>query len=114
MSGSDRYVVDLAGRFTRRRVGIGPLRGFGRLAEIDAFAKFLAGFKEWHRFFIHGNGFAGARIATGARVPVLGGEGAEAAQFHPFAPRQRLGDLIENRANDRLDVRCAQMWIIGG
>ena len=45
-------------------------------------------------FFVDRDMLAGARIAPGARRPVLHRERAEAAQFDPVAARQRRRDLV--------------------
>ena len=46
-----------------------------------------------------------------ARRAVLDRKRAEAAQLDPIAVRQRLGDLVEDRADDVLDVPQEQMRI---
>src|SRR6516162_10279826 len=85
-----------------------------RPAAIDAVAQFLAGLEEWHRLLVHRHRLAGTRVPPGAGIAPLDGEGAEAAQLHPCAARQRAGDLIENRRHDQLDIGSPQMRVAGG
>ena len=86
----------------------------GRLAAIDPLAQFLAGLEERHRLLVHRHRLAGARVAPGPGVAPLHREGAEAAQLHPLAARQRAGDLIEDRRHDQLDIGAPQMRVAGG
>ena len=48
-----------------------------------------------------GHGLAGARVAAVAGIPLLDRKGAEAAKFHPVAPRQRVRDRVEDGGHDR-------------
>ena len=59
----------------------------------------------------HRHGLPGARIAAGPRAPPLDGERTEAAQLHPVAAPQRLGDLVEDRIDDILDIALIEMRI---
>src|SRR3954451_12825316 len=93
------------------------LRGAGArrlgFAAIHPLAQLLARLEIRHRLPRHRNGGAGARGPPGAGIPPLGREGAEAAQFHPVATRQGGGDLVEDGGDDQLDIRLAQMRILG-
>jgi hypothetical protein len=55
---------------------------------------------------------AGARIAPGARRPLLHREGAEAAQFHPVTARHSGNDLTEDGVDDILDVALIEMRVL--
>ena len=90
-----------------------PLRGGGArgLAAVDAFAQLLARLEERHRLLVHRHRLAGARVAAGAGVAALDREGAEAAQLDALATRQGGGDLVEDGADDELDVAAEQMRV---
>src|SRR5262245_57307537 len=97
---------------SRRRNNLGgsSRRRFGR--PIEALAHFLAGLEEWHRFLLHRHMRAGARVAPGARRPVLHRKGAEAAQLDAVAARHRRHDLIEDRVDDVLHVALVEMGVL--
>src|ERR1700727_2391693 len=91
------------------------LRGAAcRLAAVYPLAQLLAGFEEGYRLLVHRNCLAGARMAPGSGIAPLHGKRAEAAQFDPFAPRQCIGDLIEDGCDDQFHIRTPQVWIVGG
>ena len=75
---------------------------------------FLAGLEDRDDLFGDRHGFARARIAAGAGIPLLDRERAEAAQFDPVASRQGVGDRVENRVDDVLDVALIQMRVLLG
>src|SRR5579875_1239982 len=54
---------------------------------------------------------AGARVAPDPGVAMLDREGAEPAQLDAIAARQRLGDLVEDRGDDDLDIPLVGMRI---
>ena len=60
------------------------------------------------------DGFARARVAAGAGRAVFHRKRAETTQFDPVAVGQRVGDLIENRADDIFDVAQEEMRIAVG
>src|SRR5208337_2265324 len=64
---------------------------------VETLAHLLAGLKERRQLLGHRHLIAGARIAAGAGLPLLGREGAEAAQLHPLAAGERVRDLAQNR-----------------
>src|SRR5580658_8002155 len=81
---------------------------------IEALAHFLAGFEERRELLGDRHLVAGARIAAGAGLTLLGRERAEAAQLDALAPSQRVGDLAENGVDDGLDVALVEMRIARG
>jgi hypothetical protein len=80
---------------------------------IEPLAQLLARLEEGHPFFLDEHRIAGPRIAAGAGRTVLHGEGAETAQFHAIAGRQRVGDLVQNGIDDVLDVAVVEVRITG-
>jgi hypothetical protein len=68
----------------------------------------------WHRLRVDRHCFAGPRVAADPSLPLLDGEGAEAAQLHPVATRQGGGDLIEDRRHDPFNVCLAKVRVAGG
>src|SRR5262249_62223489 len=79
---------------------------------VEALAHFLAGLEERHRFLVHRDMRAGARIAPGARRAVLDGESTEAPQLDPVAARHRRSDLAENGVDDIFHVTLIEMWVL--
>jgi len=66
-----------------------------------------AGPEAWHRLRAHWHFLASPWIAPKVCVAPLHREGAEAAELHPLAARQRLGDLVEDRRDDQLNICLA-------
>src|SRR5271165_3924910 len=83
-------------------------------AAIEALAHFLAGLEKRRQLLGYGNFVAGPRIAAGARLALFGRESAEAAQLHPLAAGEGVGNLAENGIDDILDVALVEMRIAGG
>ena len=81
---------------------------------IEALAHFLAGLEERRQLLGDRNLVAGARIAAGAGLALLGREGAEAAQLDALSASERIGDLAENSVDDGLDVALIEMRIARG
>src|SRR6185437_14922393 len=81
---------------------------------IEALPHFLAGLEERRQLLGDRNLVAGARIAAGAGLALLGREGAEAAQLDALAPGERVGDLAENGVDDSLDVTLIEIRIARG
>ena len=81
---------------------------------VQALAHVLAGLEEGHVFLRDDHLLAGARIAAGARRPVLHREGAEAAQLHPVAARQRRHDLLQDGVHDVLHIALEKVRIARG
>ena len=90
------------------------LTGFWRRRRVEAHAHLLAGLEHRDHLLVDRDGLAGARVAAGARVPLLDREGAEAAQLDPVAAGQRVGDGVEDRVDDVLDVPLVQMRVLLG
>src|SRR5580658_4852963 len=80
---------------------------------IEAFAHFLAGFEERRELLGDRHLVAGARIAAGAGLTLLGRERAEAAQLDALAAGEGVGDLAEYGVDDVLDVALIEMRIAG-
>src|SRR5665647_2768650 len=91
-----------------------PLRLWRALGLVQALAHFLAGLEERHRLLVDRDMRAGARIAAGARWPVLDREGAEAAQLDAVTLRHGIGDLAEDGVDDVLDVALIEVGVLGG
>src|SRR5262249_21245891 len=83
-------------------------------ALVDPLTQLFARLEEWHRLLVHRHRLAGTRIAAGARIAALDGEGAKATQFYPLTTRQGAGDLIEDGCHDQLDIGAPQMRIADG
>jgi len=71
---------------------------------VEPRAHFPAGLEERRELFDDRHLVARVGIATRARPTPPGREGAEAAQLHAIAARQRAGDLAEDGVGDILDV----------
>src|SRR5271170_1185470 len=80
---------------------------------IEALAHFLAGLEERRELLGDRHLVAGARIAAGARLALLGREGAEAAQLDALAAGEGVGDLAEYGVDDVFDVALIEMRIAG-
>ena len=94
-------------------------RGHGRAARlhpaaIKPLAQFPAGLEERPCLLVHWHWLTGARIAPDASIAPLYREGAETAQLDAIAANQRVGDPIEYRRHDQLDIGLQQMRIAGG
>src|SRR5712692_1175803 len=81
---------------------------------IEALAHFLAGLEERHALLVDRYVRAGARVAAGARRPMLDRERAEAAQLDTVAARERVDDFAEDRVDDVLDVALIKVRILRG
>src|SRR6185437_9124345 len=81
------------------------------IAAVKTFAQFLAGAEERSALFFDDYGFAGARIAPLTRRADFHRECPKAAQFHAMAFGQSLGDLVEHRGHDPLDIAVIKMWV---
>ena len=81
---------------------------------VETLAHLLAGLEERRQLLGHRHLVAGARIATGAGLPLLGRERAEAPELHPLAAGERVGDLAENGIDDVFDVALIEVRITGG
>src|SRR5712691_10791351 len=79
---------------------------------IEPLAHFLAGLEERHRFLLHRDMGAGARIAAGAGRTVLDGESAEAAQLDAVAAGHGRDDLAEDGVDDVLHVSLIEMRVL--
>lgn len=66
--------------------------------------KFLAGLEVRHVAPGQRDGFAGARIAPGARWPVMQGETSETANLDALAGRQRAPHHLQERAHRQIDI----------
>ncbi len=64
----------------------------------------LAGLEERHPFLFDFHRFARSRVAAGARRAVLHRKGAETSKFDAVPVGERVGDLLENGADDVLDI----------
>ncbi|SJM35519.1 hypothetical protein BQ8482_80153 [Mesorhizobium delmotii] len=102
--------------------GPGPTEKAGMLHElarrlfaaVQPFTQFLAGLEERHPFLLDLDGFAGARVAAGAGGAVFHRESTETAQLDPVAFGKRVGDLVENRADDVFDVAQKKVRVACG
>jgi hypothetical protein len=78
---------------------------------IEQFADFLARLKGGHVLFRHQDVVAGTGVAPRPRPALLGQENSEPAELDPIETRERVGNFVEYRVNDILDVALIQMWI---
>jgi hypothetical protein len=82
------------------------------MIDVQALAHFLAGLEKRHGFLIDVHMGTCARVAPETRIPPLDRKGAEATQFDPITPRQRIGDLIQDGVDDSLYVPLIKMRIL--
>src|SRR5579862_9598883 len=86
----------------------------GRLATvffgaINFDSEFLARPEEWDLLGIDADQLSGLGIASLARATLLDRETAEAADFDPLAPRQRVGHRVEHRIDDGLRLAMSKL-----
>ena len=81
---------------------------------VEAQAHLLAGLEDGNRLLGHRHGGAGARVAAPPRLPALDRERTEAPQLDPVAPRQGVGDRVEDRVDDVLDVALVEVRVLLG
>src|SRR5215207_779672 len=82
------------------------------IARVQPGAHFLAGLERRNHLFAHGNGFARARVSSGARVAPLDRERSEAAQLHAVAALERVGDRVQDRVDDVFDVALVKVRVL--
>src|SRR5215467_12167530 len=78
---------------------------------IEAGAHFLAGLEEGNVLLGDLHALASTRITALPRFAALHRERPEAAQFDAVAARQGVGNFIENRSDDALDVALIEVWV---
>ena len=66
--------------------------------------------KKRHRLRVHRHRVARAWIAPNQCATPPRGENTEATEFHPLAARQSVGDIVEDRQDDQLDIGLARRW----
>ena len=90
----------------RRSARPSPARGI--LPRLTRSRSSLPALKNGTDLLVHRHRLAGARVAAGAGIAPLHREGAEAAQLHPLAARQRGGDFVEDRWRRSVSTSCAR------
>src|SRR5262249_32510500 len=90
--------------------GLDRILAIGLLA-VEPISELLARLEEGDGLLRNRNGRAGARIAAQPCVPVLDGKSAKAAQFHAVAAGKSRRDLVEDCADDALDIAMVQVRI---
>src|SRR5258708_24416536 len=88
-------------------LGVALARRPGRA--VEPLAHFLAGLEERHRLLVDRDMRPGARIASGARRPVLDRKGAKPAQLDAVAARHGGDDLAQDGVDDVLHVALVEM-----
>src|SRR5437016_3026514 len=78
---------------------------------IEPLAHFLAGLEERHALLVDRHMRPGARIAPGARRPVLDRKGPETTQLDAITARQRGDDLAQDGVDDVLNVTLIKVRI---
>src|SRR5580704_7726590 len=106
-AGSETSLLLVARRFGRRQA-----RGAGGFL-VEAVAQVLARLEVGHALGRHRDLLAGTRIAARPGFALLHREGPEAAQFHAMPAGQGLGDFVEDRGHDPLDIPLIEMRIPG-
>jgi hypothetical protein len=78
---------------------------------IEAFPQLLTRLEEGNEFFRDLHGVARTRVPADARTALFHGKGAEAPELNPVPPRQGIGDLVEDCADDTLHVPVVEVRI---
>src|SRR3989338_5195902 len=94
----------------------GAQRRFTRPAggsRVDELSEALSYLEEGHPLLGHVHGRARLRVASLAGVAVADAEAAEAAKLDLVTLRERVGDVVEDRVDDRLGLFLRQIRELG-
>ena len=80
---------------------------------VESLAHFLARPEEGDNLLGHLHLVSGAGVPRRARLALLRGKSAEAAQLHTLAARQSVGYSAQNCINDVLDVALIEVLLMG-
>src|SRR4051812_22682740 len=87
-------------------------RGTLRGRPIHLVSELFAGLESRHTAGLDLNRGAGLRIAPGACGRLADGEGAEAAEIDPLAPRESIGNCIDQRVDSGFDLGAGQVLLL--
>src|SRR5690606_34281018 len=91
-----------------------PWKRLRSVLAVEAQPQLLARLEDGDEFLLDLHRVARAGIAADAGRAALAREGAEAAQLHPVAPRQRFHDLVQDSRDDVLDVALIEVGVAVG